>query len=97
MSDQNTRSDPESSFTYGVRELRTRAPPDASRATAPSSGERSAGVDPYNTSGNFDRKKNWMGSASADYGAARVRGSREFAVGYQRGNRRERAIRLPTS
>jgi hypothetical protein len=62
MSDQNTRSDPESSFTYGVRELRHASAAQTLRvATAPlKAANDQRGVDPYNTSGNFDRKKNWM-------------------------------------
>jgi hypothetical protein len=48
-------------FSYGVRELRTaRATRELSvAATPPQAAKDVRGVDPYNTSGSFDRKKNW--------------------------------------
>jgi hypothetical protein len=60
-SDHKTRSDPESTFSYGVRELRqAKAAPDLAVASAPpKAANEQRGFDPYNTSGSFDRKKNW--------------------------------------
>jgi hypothetical protein len=53
-------SDPESTFSYGVRELRkSKAATALSVATAPLKANEQRGSDPYNTSGSFDRKKNW--------------------------------------
>jgi hypothetical protein len=61
-SDDKTRSDPDSTFSFGVRELRS-----ANRAQklelngAPiKAANENRGSDPYNTSGSFDRKKNWL-------------------------------------
>jgi hypothetical protein len=61
MSDDKTGSDPESTFSYGVRELRNaKAAPELSVASAPlKAANEQRGFDPYNTSGSFDRKKNW--------------------------------------
>ena len=60
-SDHKTRSDPESTFSYGVRELRqAKTAPHLSVAPAPiKAANEQRGFDPYNTSGSFDRKKNW--------------------------------------
>ena len=60
-SEHDTRSDPESIFSYGVRELRqAKKAPDLSVETAPlKAANEQRGFDPYNTSGSFDRKKNW--------------------------------------
>ena len=60
-SDHKTRSDSESTFSYGVRELRqAKAAPDLSVAPTPlKAANEQRGFDPYNTSGSFDRKKNW--------------------------------------
>ncbi|HXA35376.1 MAG TPA: hypothetical protein VNW26_03505 [Steroidobacteraceae bacterium] len=60
-SDDKTRNEPESSFSFGVRELRRARqaqPPtaDVERLTVVN---ENRGVDPYNTSGSFDRKNNW--------------------------------------
>jgi len=61
-SDHKTRDDPESTFSFGVRELKHAAAErdlslvDTSRLRA---ANENRGVDPYNTSGSFDRKKNW--------------------------------------
>jgi hypothetical protein len=59
--EENTRSNPESTFSFGVRELRA-----ANMArkfeldVAPLKvTDESRGSDPYNSSGSFDRKKNW--------------------------------------
>jgi hypothetical protein len=61
MSDDNFSSDRDTSFTLGTRELR-----EAKRSrtlalnTAPLKAvDEHRGSDPYNTSGSFDRKKNW--------------------------------------
>ena len=53
--------DPDSDFSFGVREL---SQADATETLSVNSGPPKAaneqrGVDPYNTSGSFDRKKNW--------------------------------------
>jgi hypothetical protein len=60
-SDHNTRNDPESTFSYGVRELRQART--ASQLSVAQASHKTAngqcGSDPYNTSGSFDRKKNW--------------------------------------
>ena len=60
-SDSKLRTDPDSTFSFGVRELR-----DAKAAQGlsvdppkPKPAKDVPGVDPYNTSGSFDRKKNW--------------------------------------
>lgn len=61
-SDHNTRNDPEADFSFGVRELRQ-----ANLAqklsvvdqTPRKAANQNRGFDPYNTSGSFDRKKNW--------------------------------------
>jgi hypothetical protein len=61
-SDDNTRSDPESKFSFGVRELRqANVVQELSVDAAPlKAANENRGFDPYNTSGSFDRKKNWM-------------------------------------
>jgi len=61
QSNHKTRNDPESIFSFGVRELRqARAARELSAAVAPvKAGGNERGGDPYNTSGSFDRKKNW--------------------------------------
>ncbi len=53
--------DPDSDFSFGVRELRqANATEKLSVNSAPlKAANEQRGVDPYNTSGNFDRKKNW--------------------------------------
>ena len=61
-SDHKTRNDPDSKFSFGVRELEHAAAArdlslvDTARLRAESENH---GSDPYNTSGSFDRKKNW--------------------------------------
>ena len=60
-SNGKNRDDADANFSFGVREMRR------ARATAPlgldtkplSAISESRGSDPYNTSGSFDRKKNW--------------------------------------
>lgn len=53
--------DPDSDFSFGVRELRqANAREKLSVNSAPvKTANEQRGVDPYNTSGSFDRKKNW--------------------------------------
>jgi hypothetical protein len=60
-SDDTIGNDPESTFSYGVRELRqAKAAPELRVASAPlKAANEQRGFDPYNTSGSFDRKKNW--------------------------------------
>jgi len=77
-SDPKTGNDPESKFSFGVREIR--AANEAQKLSANEAQKLSAnvaqklsavvaplkevnedrGVDPYNTSGSFDRTRNWM-------------------------------------
>ena len=59
--EHNTQDDLESSFSFGVRELRqAKKAPELSVETAPlKAANEQRGFDPYNTSGSFDRKKNW--------------------------------------
>ncbi len=61
-SDRKNGDDPESTFSFGVREIRqANLLHELSVDDAPvkAAGEK-RGFDPYNTSGSFDRKKNWM-------------------------------------
>ena len=57
--DENSNAD--SDFSFATKELkRAQASRDLSLASAPvKSNTKSAGFDPYNTSGSFDRKKHW--------------------------------------
>jgi hypothetical protein len=59
--DQKTGNNPESKFSFGVRELRAANMPQTLRVdVAPLKVvNEDRGVDPYNTSGSFDRTKNW--------------------------------------
>jgi hypothetical protein len=61
-SDDKTRGDPEANFSYGVSEVRQAAAARELRIEhAPlKAANEKRGFDPYNTSGSFDRKKNWM-------------------------------------
>jgi hypothetical protein len=61
-SNHKTRSDTDTSFSYGVRELRqAKLAQKLSVEIAPlKAANENRGFDPYNTSGSFDRKKNWM-------------------------------------
>jgi hypothetical protein len=61
-SDHKTRSDTDTSFSYGVRELRQAklAQKLSVEIAPPKAATENRGFDPYNTSGSFDRKKNWM-------------------------------------
>jgi hypothetical protein len=60
-SDDNTRNDAESNFSFGVRELRqATVVQELNVDAAPlKAANENRGFDPYNTSGSFDRKKNW--------------------------------------
>jgi hypothetical protein len=60
-SDRKTGNDPDSTFSFGVRELRqANAAPKLSVEDAPlKAANEKRGFDPYNTSGSFDRTKNW--------------------------------------
>jgi hypothetical protein len=60
-SDDKIRKDPESNFSFGVHELRRSAEaPVLNVGAAPvKAANDKHGFDPYNTSGSFDRKKNW--------------------------------------
>jgi hypothetical protein len=60
-SEQKTLNDPESTFSYGVRELRQakQAPALTVQTEPANAANEQRGFDPYNTSGSFDRKKNW--------------------------------------
>jgi hypothetical protein len=59
-SDHKTRND-DTSFSYGVRELRqaNAAQKLSVEIAPPKAANEKRGFDPYNTSGSFDRKKNW--------------------------------------
>jgi hypothetical protein len=61
-SDHKTQDDTDTSFSYGVRELRqAKLAQKLSVQIAPTkAANENRGFDPYNTSGSFDRKKNWM-------------------------------------
>ena len=61
-SDHKTRNDSELKFSFGVRELRQANLAQELRVDAapPRAANEKRGFDPYNTSGSFDRKKNWM-------------------------------------
>jgi hypothetical protein len=61
-SDNKSRSDAENNFSFGVRELRQAQRVEALSLvdTGISKGRnKHQGSDPYNTSGSFDRTKNW--------------------------------------
>jgi hypothetical protein len=61
MQTQKNRDESESAFSFGVRELRQARAARELRADVarPTAQSKDRGVDPYNTSGSFDRKKNW--------------------------------------
>jgi hypothetical protein len=54
-----TGTDPESDFSFGVRELRQAQTHSADVAPLEVVTDEDRGVDPYNTSGSFDRNKDW--------------------------------------
>ncbi len=61
-SNHDTRNDPESEFSFGVRELREAKKIDRGLTLSVEPVKvsvASRGFDPYNTSGSFDRKKHW--------------------------------------
>ncbi len=60
-SGNDTRNDAETTFSFGVSELRqaTRVQELHVEAAPPKAANENRGFDPYNTSGSFDRKKNW--------------------------------------
>jgi hypothetical protein len=57
-SDHQTGTDPETNFSFGVRELRQAQTLRVNVAPLKVVDEN-RGVDPYNTSGSFDRNRNW--------------------------------------
>jgi hypothetical protein len=61
-SDSKSGNDPESTFSFGVREMRqANVERKLSLDEEPlKAANEKRGFDPYNTSGSFDRKKNWM-------------------------------------
>jgi hypothetical protein len=61
-SDRKAGTDPESTFSFGVRELRQANVVRELRVDdAPiKAANEKRGFDPYNTTGSFDRTKNWM-------------------------------------
>jgi hypothetical protein len=61
-SDHKTKGDTDTSFSYGLRELRQAklAQKLSVEIAPPKAANENRGFDPYNTSGSFDRKKNWM-------------------------------------
>jgi hypothetical protein len=59
-SNPKSGNDPDAEFSFGVRELRRTQVQDLSVGVAPlKAANEKRGFDPYNTSGSFDRKKNW--------------------------------------
>ncbi len=59
-SNPKSGNDPDADFSFGVRELRRAHVQDLSVTAAPlKAANEKRGFDPYNTSGSFDRKKNW--------------------------------------
>ncbi|MEP6549192.1 MAG: hypothetical protein ABJD53_17165 [Gammaproteobacteria bacterium] len=61
MSDHKTLKDPDSDYSFGVRELRQANSAEKLNVnSAPlKAANEKRGFDPYNTTGSFDRKKNW--------------------------------------
>jgi hypothetical protein len=62
MSEHKTGNDPESTFSYAVRELRQAKADSQLSVDSPAplkAANEQRGFDPYNSSGSFDRKKNW--------------------------------------
>jgi hypothetical protein len=60
-SGHKTGNDPESDFSFGVPELRRAnlARTQSVDVAQLDAANQNRGVDPYNTSGRFDRNKNW--------------------------------------
>jgi hypothetical protein len=62
-SSDKTGRDEDANFSFGVRELRQvreSQPLALDAGDLKVQSEDKAGFDPYNTSGSFDRKKNWL-------------------------------------
>ena len=61
-SNRKAGDDPDSTFSFGVRELRhANVVRELKVDDAPvKAANEKRGFDPYNTTGSFDRKKNWM-------------------------------------
>ncbi|HME41424.1 MAG TPA: hypothetical protein VKG63_20895 [Steroidobacteraceae bacterium] len=61
MSDEKTGIDPEAKFSFAVRDLQQAEVVQKLRLdpAPPKAANENRGFDPYNTSGSFDRKKNW--------------------------------------
>jgi hypothetical protein len=59
--DDNSGSNKEPNFSFGTRELRTAKRNNDALAleSTPAKRDTGGGFDPYNTSGSFDRRKNW--------------------------------------
>jgi len=62
MASDKIQNDTDTSFSYGVRELQQAelAQTLSVENAPPKAANENRGFDPYNTSGSFDRKKNWM-------------------------------------
>jgi hypothetical protein len=60
-SEDKTRGEPEANLSFGARELRqAKVSQELSVEVAPlKAANEKCGFDPYNTSGSFDRNKNW--------------------------------------
>jgi hypothetical protein len=61
-SDDKTGRDPESNFSFAVRDLQqahVAEKPTLDLAPPPKAANENRGFDPYNTSGSFDRKQHW--------------------------------------
>ena len=59
-STNDNRDESESTFSYGLKELReAEKTRNLSLGTPTAIRPENAGSDPYNTSGSFDRKKHW--------------------------------------
>jgi hypothetical protein len=60
-SSHNIVRDPDSDFSFGVSELRQAGATEklSVNSAPPKAANEQRGVDPYNTSGSFDRKNNW--------------------------------------
>ena len=61
-SDYKIQNEADTAFSFGVRELRRAglAQNLCVEDAPPKAANENRGSDPYNTSGSFDRKKNWM-------------------------------------
>jgi hypothetical protein len=61
VKDDKSANEGESSFSFGVTEMRERERADSLALEQPPRKRKDdgGGFDPYNTSGSFDRKKHW--------------------------------------